>query len=99
HQQRIRATMTSRTGAIAVDVASDKSLTNALLSAAGLPVPRSDVVDDVDGAVRAAESIGYPCVVKPLDGNHGRGVNLDLRDEADVRKGFPLAPAPARGGG
>ncbi|HEY8167811.1 MAG TPA: cyanophycin synthetase [Candidatus Limnocylindrales bacterium] len=98
HQQRIRATMTSRTGAIAVDVASDKSLTNALLSAAGLPVPRSEVVDDVDGAVRAAESIGFPCVVKPLDGNHGRGVNLDLRDEADVRKAYPLALAQSRAG-
>jgi len=98
HQQRIRATMTSRTPAIAVDIASDKSLTNALLSAAGLPVPRSEVVDDVDAAVRAAASIGYPCVVKPLDGNHGRGVNLDLRDEADVRKAYPLALAQSRAG-
>ena len=98
HQQRIRATMTSRTSAIAVDIASDKGLTNQLLSAAGLPVPRSRVVDAEDDAVRAAESIGYPCVVKPLDGNHGRGVNLDLRDEAAVRRAFPLAMAQSRGG-
>ena len=47
---------------------------------------------------RAAESIGFPCVVKPLDGNHGRGVSLDLRDEADVRKAFPLALAQSRAG-
>ncbi|HEY8167515.1 MAG TPA: cyanophycin synthetase, partial [Candidatus Limnocylindrales bacterium] len=98
HQQRIRATMTSRTPAIAVDIASDKSLTNALLSAAGLPVPRSDVVDEVEAAVSAATAIGFPCVVKPLDGNHGRGVNLDLRDEAAVRKAFPLALAQSRAG-
>jgi cyanophycin synthetase len=98
HQQRIRATMTSRTSAIAVDIASDKGLTNQLLSAAGLPVPRASVVDNEDDAVRAAESIGYPCVVKPLDGNHGRGVNLDLRDEAAVRRAFPVALAQSRGG-
>jgi cyanophycin synthetase len=91
HQQRIRATMTSRTPAIAVDMASDKSLTNALLSSAGLPVPRSRVVRTVDGAVEAAHEIGFPCVVKPLDGNHGRGVGLNLRSDADVGKAFKPA--------
>ena len=98
HQQRIRATMTSRTSAIAVDVASDKSLTNALLNAAGLPVPRSTVVGSVEEAVEGARTIGYPCVVKPLDGNHGRGVNLDLRDEASVRIAYPRARAESRAG-
>jgi len=98
HQQRIRATMTSRTAAIAVDIASDKGLTNTLLNAAGLPVPRSEVVVDEDGAVAAARALGYPCVVKPLDGNHGRGVNLDLRDEAAVRAAFPRAQAESRAG-
>jgi len=68
HQQRIRATMTSRTAAIAVDIASDKSLTNKLLDSAGLPVPRSELVDTEDGTVAAAKRLGYPCVVKPLDG-------------------------------
>ncbi|HVA85224.1 MAG TPA: hypothetical protein VNF73_02775, partial [Candidatus Saccharimonadales bacterium] len=68
HQQRIRATMTSRTSGIAVDIASDKSLTNRLLDSAGLPVPRSEVVDSADAAVAAAHRLGFPCVVKPLDG-------------------------------
>src|SRR3990172_7971290 len=90
--------MTSRTGAIAVDIASDKSLTNQLLSAAGLPVPRSEVVGEEEEAVRAARSIGFPCVVKPLDGNHGRGVNLDLRDDAAVRRAFPIALEQSRNG-
>ncbi len=98
HQQRIRATMTSRTSAIAVDIASDKSLTNQLLSAAGLPVPRSDVVEEEDEAVATAARLGYPVVVKPLDGNHGRGVRVDLRDEAAVRAAFPEAKRQSRAG-
>jgi cyanophycin synthetase len=98
HQQRIRATMTSRTGGIAVDIASDKKLTNRLLDSAGLPVPRSEVVDTEDGAVAAARRIGHPCVIKPLDGNHGRGVALDLRDEAAVRAAWPETVAQSRRG-
>jgi len=96
HQQRIRATMTSRTSGIAVDIASDKKLTNRLLDSAGLPVPRSEVVADDDEAVAAARRLGYPVVVKPLDGNHGRGVALDLRDEAAVRAAFPEAYRQSR---
>jgi cyanophycin synthetase len=98
HQQRIRATMTSRTGALAVDIASDKSLTNRLLDSAGLPVPRSEVVDTEDAAAAAANRLGYPCVIKPLDGNHGRGVHLDLRDEAAVRVAFHGALRESRSG-
>ena len=97
-QQRIRATMTSQTGGIAVDIASDKSLTNRLLDSAGLPVPRSAVVSDADAAVAAARRLGYPCVVKPLDGNHGRGVALNLRSEEDVRAAFPTALRESRAG-
>ncbi|MGH3362963.1 MAG: cyanophycin synthetase family protein, partial [Nocardioides sp.] len=77
HAKRIRATMTSATSAIAVDIASDKDLTTRLLSAAGLPVPTQDTVRTEDAAVRAAERIGFPCVLKPLDGNHGRGVCIN----------------------
>ncbi|MEO6350870.1 MAG: cyanophycin synthetase [Candidatus Limnocylindrales bacterium] len=98
HQQRIRATMTSRTSAIGVDIASDKSLTNSLLSSAGLPVPKAETVRSADGAVEAAIKIGYPVVVKPLDGNHGRGVGLDLRNEDDVRRAFPAARDGSRNG-
>jgi cyanophycin synthetase len=98
HQQRIRATMTSRTSAIGVDVASDKGLTNRLLDSAGLPVPRSEVVGTADDAVAAAHRFGYPCVVKPLDGNHGRGVHLDLRSDEAVRAAFVGALAESRSG-
>jgi cyanophycin synthetase len=98
HQQRIRATMTSRTPGIAVDIASDKSLTNRLLDSAGLPVPKSEVVDTEEAAVAAARRLGFPCVVKPLDGNHGRGVHLDLRDEDAVRAAVPDALRESRSG-
>ena len=98
HQQRIRATMTSRTGGIAVDIASDKKLTNRLLDSAGLPVPRSEVVETEDDAVEAAKRLRYPCVVKPLDGNHGRGVALNLRSEDEVRAAFQVAQKQTRSG-
>jgi cyanophycin synthetase len=98
HQQRIRATMTSRTSAIGVDVASDKSLTNRLLDSAGLPVPRSEVVETEAAALAAAARLGFPCVLKPLDGNHGRGVHLDLRSEDEVRAAFAGALAQSRSG-
>ena len=89
--------MTSRTSSIAVDIASDKALTNDLLSAAGLPVPRSETVRSPTGG-GGGQPDGLPVVVKPLDGNHGRGVNLDLRSEADVRRAFPNALSESRGG-
>ena len=98
HAKRIRATMTSQTSSVAVDIASNKELTLKLLSAAGLPVPRSESVRQVDDAVRLASRIGYPVVLKPLDGNHGRGVMLDLRDEEAVRNAFPTAKEESRGG-
>jgi cyanophycin synthetase len=98
YQQRIRATMTSRTSALAVDIAGDKALTNQLLSSVGLPVPQSHTVRTEDDAVAMARRIGYPVVVKPLDGNHGRGVGIDLRDEAAVRAHFPVAREESRRG-
>src|SRR3989440_6440073 len=90
--------MTSRTSALGVDIAGDKKLTTSLLASAGLPVPKSDTVRSADEAVAVAARIGYPVVVKPLDGNHGRGVSLDLRTEEDVRSGFESAIRQTRSG-
>ena len=98
HQKRIRATMTSATSAIAVDIASDKDLTTRLLGSAGLPIPKQDSVRTADQAVTVAERIGYPVVCKPLDGNHGRGVCLNLLNADDVREAFPVAQAQSRNG-
>jgi len=98
HAKRIRATMTSETSSIAVDIASDKDLTTKLLGAAGLPVPKQESVRSADGAVAAANRIGFPCVLKPLDGNHGRGVCLDLQNDDDVRAAFEIARGESRRG-
>jgi cyanophycin synthetase len=98
HQKRVRATMTSNTSAIAVDIAGDKDLTSRLLSAAGLPVPRAESIRTADQAVAVANRVGYPVVCKPLDGNHGRGVCLDLKNEAEVREAFPIAQEESRRG-
>jgi cyanophycin synthetase len=98
HQKRIRATMTSQTGSLGVDIAGDKKLTNRLLASTGVPVPRAQLVRDEDAAVAAANQIGLPVAVKPLDGNHGRGVMLNLSDEDAVRAGYRAARMQSRGG-
>jgi cyanophycin synthetase len=99
HQRRIRATMTSQTSSLGVDIASDKKLTNKLLAGTGVPVPRAEVVRSEDEAATAAESIGFPVAVKPLDGNHGRGVILNLGDVAAVRVAYDVARSQSRNGG
>lgn len=98
HAQRIRATMTSKTGALAVDIAGDKDLTVTLLSSAGLPVPKQEAVRTLAGTLAAAERIGFPVVVKPLDGNHGRGVCLDLQSAEDVEKAYETAKSESKRG-
>jgi cyanophycin synthetase len=96
HQQRIQATITSRTPHIAVELASDKEETNKILSNLGLPVPQQRLISREDDAVRAATEIGYPVVVKPYNANHGRGVAIHLTDAAMVRAAFPLAQQHSR---
>ncbi|MGJ6981137.1 cyanophycin synthetase [Aestuariimicrobium soli] len=98
HQQRIRATMTSRTSNIAVDIASNKNLTLELLGNAGLPVPRSVSVRTLADAQREARRIGYPVVIKPLDGNHGRGVKLNLADDEAIAAVWDESKAESRRG-
>ena len=96
HQKRIQATITSSTSHIAVELASDKEETNRLLGDLGLPVPRQRFVRNEKEAVRAAEKLGYPVVLKPLDANHGRGVTTDVRDEEQVRVAFVKAREHSR---
>jgi len=88
NQRRIQATITSQTRHIAVEIASDKEETAAVLSKLGLPVPRQYIVRSADGAVDAARRIGYPVVVKPLNANHGRGASLNLSDDEHVATAF-----------
>jgi cyanophycin synthetase len=91
HQQRLRASITGRTSSLGVDIAGDKDFTKKLLRQAGLPVPGGTVVRTAEEAVEAAAELGGRVVTKPLDGNHGRGVSLDLTTPDEVRRGFDLA--------
>jgi cyanophycin synthetase len=99
YQRRIRATMTSQTSSLGVDIASDKKLTNRLLGTTGIPVPRAEVVRSAEDAMAAAVKIGFPVAVKPVDGNHGRGVMLNLPDAEAVRSAYPEARRESRSGG
>ncbi len=90
-QKRIQATMTSNTSEIAVEIASDKHLTKALLVEAGVPVPEGEVIATAEEAVAAARRIGAPVVVKPLDANQGKGVSTGLVSADEVRAAFERA--------
>ena len=89
--RRICAAETDRTSAIAESIASNKDLTRKLLKSAGVPVPHGYVVKDVEDAVSTAEHLGWPVVVKPLDGNHGRGVATNLTTKEQVIAAYEVA--------
>ena len=90
-QRRIQAAEMDRTSAIAQSIAQDKQLTKELLRAAGVPVPEGETVDDVDTAWAVACDIGLPVVVKPLDGNHGRGVTVNVETREHLEAAFRSA--------
>jgi cyanophycin synthetase len=92
-QRRIWTAETDRTGAIAEAISRDKDLTKELLSSCGVPVPEGRIVDSPADAWAAAEDIGVPVVVKPSDGNHGRGVSTELMTREEVEAAYPLADA------
>lgn len=96
YQKRIRASITGATSEIATEIAGDKELTKTLLDQAGLPVPKGMLVRSVEGAIEAAERLGYPVVIKPLDGNHGRGVTIDIMNAEQVRWAFGQAKEHSR---
>ena len=96
-QRRIRASVTGATSLIGAELAGDKDAAKALLDAAGLPVPRGVVVRSADQAATEARRLRYPVVLKPLDGNHGRGVTTDVAGEDAARAAFDLAARNSRG--
>jgi cyanophycin synthetase len=96
YQHRIQATTTGKTSNIAVELASDKEETNGILRDLGLPVPSQRLARRARDAVRAAERIGYPVVLKPLSGNHGRGVSINLKTQSEVETAFEKAAEHGR---
>ncbi|MCK6405608.1 MAG: cyanophycin synthetase [Rhodocyclaceae bacterium] len=89
--RRIWTAETDRTSAIAEGISRDKDLTKSLLSSCGVPVPEGREVDSPEDAWDAAQDIGLPVVVKPVDGNHGRGVFIDLKSREEVEKAYSVA--------
>ena len=96
YQQRIQATVTGRTPHIAVELAGDKEETNKILASLGLPVPRQALVTSQTDALRAARRLGGAVVVKPYNGNHGRGITVDISSDDDIRAAFEAAREHSR---
>jgi cyanophycin synthetase len=90
-QRRIQAAEIDSTGAIAESIAQDKELTKKLLDAAGVPVPLGRTVSDPDDAWAAAQEIGVPVVIKPKDGNQGKGVTVNVTTREQLTAGFHTA--------
>ncbi|WP_437925658.1 cyanophycin synthetase [Sorangium sp. So ce291] len=91
HRRFVQATTSCNTSSVAVEIAGDKQLTKELLERAGLPAPKGIVVRTAGEAARALGELRAPVVVKPLDGNQGKGVSLNLRTEEQVREAFEIA--------
>lgn len=90
-QRRIWTAETDRTSAIAEYISSDKDLTKRLLASCGVPVPAGRIVESAEEAWEEAQELGLPVVIKPVDGNHGRGVSIQLTTKQHVEEAFELA--------
>ena len=90
-QKRLQATTTGDTSFIAVKIASDKQLTKSLLKEAGVPVPEGATVTSLEEAQRVAARMKAPVALKPLDGNQGKGVTVDVRDPEGVARAYEFA--------
>ena len=91
NQKRIRATIASTTSNIAVDIASNKEETKMLLEAAEIPVPKGTVIRTEEGLREAVEKFSYPLVIKPIDGNHGKGNTTNITNWEQALKAFAAA--------
>ncbi|RST26285.1 cyanophycin synthetase [Chryseobacterium lacus] len=91
NQQRFQATITGKTSSIAVDIACNKEITKKMLEDSAIPVPSGDLVTDNDGLERVIRKIGFPLVLKPLDGNHGRGQTINVQDWETAKEGLVYA--------
>lgn len=96
NQKRIQATVTSETSSIGVELACDKEDTKYLLEQAEVEVPRGDIISRESGLEDACRYVGYPLVIKPIDGNHGRGITVDINSYEDALVAFKIAKEVSR---
>lgn len=97
NQRRIQATVASTTSNIAVEIACDKEETKNLLEAAAIPIPRGTIIYDEEDMERAIRRIGYPIVLKPVSGNHGRGATINIQDWEQAVEALAIAKKVSRG--
>ncbi|MCB0462907.1 MAG: cyanophycin synthetase [Flavobacteriaceae bacterium] len=98
NQKRIQATVTSETSSIGVELACDKEDTKFLLEQAEVEVPRGDIIRRERSLEEACRYVGYPLVIKPIDGNHGRGITVDIQNYEDALEAFRHAKESSKSG-
>ena len=96
HQKRIQATTTANTNMIAVDIAGNKHATKKLLGDMGVPVPKGFRIREIEELEKTVASVGYPVVIKPLDGNHGKGATVGITDLENAITAFEKAKEYSR---
>lgn len=97
NQRRIQATMASTTSSIAVTLACNKEETKNLLRSSAIPVPDGRTIYQTDDLKSCIDAIGYPIVLKPVNGNQGKGVTTDIRQWSEAENGFNTARAYSNG--
>ncbi|MDQ3049699.1 MAG: cyanophycin synthetase [Bacteroidota bacterium] len=96
NQKRIQATVTSQTSSIGVEIACDKEDTKNLLEASNIPVPKGRIIYDEDDLRNAIIYTGYPVVLKPINGNHGRGATINVKDWEGALEALNIAKRISR---
>ncbi|RZJ75028.1 MAG: cyanophycin synthetase [Flavobacterium sp.] len=96
NQVRFRATMTERTSSIAVDIAGNKDETKRLLNDAAIPVAKGITASTLEDVYEAIKRVGFPLVFKPLDGNHGKGATINVKNEEEAIAAFHYAKEYSR---
>jgi cyanophycin synthetase len=91
NQMRFQATITCKTSSIAVDIACNKEQTKKMLDAASIPVASGGICVDEEDLEAVIKKIGYPIVLKPLDGNHGKGASINVKTWEDAVEGLAYA--------
>ena len=97
YQKRMQATLSTYSGILGVELACDKEGTKKILHEAGVPVPRGTVISYLDELEQSIEDVGgYPIVIKPLDGNHGRGITININDWQLAQEAYDAASAASK---
>ena len=91
YSKRIQATLTEDTSCIAADISCDKELTKDLLRTAGIPTPEGFVSEKLEEVLQKSRILGYPVVVKPNNGNQGKGVSVNLKNDNEIAAAFGIA--------